>query len=322
MITEFNCPLCGLFDMSDALYKKIANRPLDNALVSCAADNIAYAPKTMSNEKWPYWYLKAEGVDPNTPMLAGFVLRCFDDFEDRTIQHADKPMELLRLLGDKVRSDSPFSRVRFDVRDAFRLKMHGFEEAISWLQVILDEGLIKFTPNVDWSSDVPMSVEDRYCTCEILPKGWSKLAELSAPRLSGQGFIAMDFNLPDRTEIQSAIEKATMNAGYDAKCVDHRELVHNKGISDKIVALIRRSRFLVADLTGANNGAYWEAGLATGIGIEVIYTVSKEWADKHPPHFDVGHISQIRWKTYADLASQLEWRLKKTLPIQTTEKIS
>ena len=40
--------------------------------------------------------------------------------------------------------------------------------------------------------------------------------------------------------------------------------------------LIRDAKFVIADLTHDNNGAYWEAGYAEGLGKPVIYICEKE----------------------------------------------
>jgi nucleoside 2-deoxyribosyltransferase len=60
---------------------------------------------------------------------------------------------------------------------------------------------------------------------------------------------------------------------------------------------IKISKFIIADLTHNNAGAYWEAGFAEGIGKSVIYTCEKsvfENADTKP-HFDVNHHLTIIW---------------------------
>jgi hypothetical protein len=37
-------------------------------------------------------------------------------------------------------------------------------------------------------------------------------------------------------------------------------------IDDQLRVALRTARFVIADLTHANNGAYWEAGFAEGLG--------------------------------------------------------
>jgi nucleoside 2-deoxyribosyltransferase len=73
---------------------------------------------------------------------------------------------------------------------------------------------------------------------------------------------------------------------------------------------IRRSRFLVVDLTDDNRGAYWEAGFGEGLGKPVIYTCEKAHFEKGI-HFDTNHHQTIVWQS-SDLASAAQ-RLKDTI---------
>jgi hypothetical protein len=59
---------------------------------------------------------------------------------------------------------------------------------------------------------------------------------------------------------------------------------------------IKNARFVVVELSRSNNGAYWEAGFAKGLGKPVIYMYSKEIGGKDEPHFDVGSDQIIFWR--------------------------
>jgi nucleoside 2-deoxyribosyltransferase len=59
---------------------------------------------------------------------------------------------------------------------------------------------------------------------------------------------------------------------------------------------IRRCRFLIADLSDDNAGAYWEAGFAEGLGKPVFYVCR---SDPRTTHFDTNHRHTVTW----DLAS-------------------
>jgi nucleoside 2-deoxyribosyltransferase len=54
------------------------------------------------------------------------------------------------------------------------------------------------------------------------------------------------------------------------------EARHPFAISTQLRVNIRRSRFLVCDLTHGNRGAYWESGFAEGLGKPAIYTCRKD----------------------------------------------
>ena len=58
---------------------------------------------------------------------------------------------------------------------------------------------------------------------------------------------------------------------------------------------IKQSKFVIADLTHDNNGAYWEAGYAEGIGIPVIYICEREKFNREKTHFDTNHLTTVLW---------------------------
>jgi nucleoside 2-deoxyribosyltransferase len=54
---------------------------------------------------------------------------------------------------------------------------------------------------------------------------------------------------------------------------------------------------VIAELSHHNNGAYWEAGFARGLGKPVIYMYNKRVGNSdRPPHFDVGSDLYIAWE--------------------------
>jgi nucleoside 2-deoxyribosyltransferase len=88
-----------------------------------------------------------------------------------------------------------------------------------------------------------------------------------------------------------AIEPAILSAGYESKRIDGHH--HNNRIDDEIIALIRRSKFVVADFTGQRGGVYFEAGYALGHGLPVIWTIRKD--DLKDVHFDNRQYNFLLW---------------------------
>jgi len=87
-------------------------------------------------------------------------------------------------------------------------------------------------------------------------------------------------------------------------------------IDDQLRVALRTSRFVVADLTHRNNGAYWEAGFAEGLGRPVIYTCrAAEWA-QGGSHFDTNHLVTVIWdpNDLQKAADQLTATIRATLP--------
>ena len=70
------------------------------------------------------------------------------------------------------------------------------------------------------------------------------------------------------------IDKAILNSGYQPIRIDKHE--HANRIDDEIIALIRQSKFVVADFTGQRGGVYFESGFALGLGLPVIWPIRKK----------------------------------------------
>jgi len=124
----------------------------------------------------------------------------------------------------------------------------------------------------------------------ISPEGWAYLAGFNPNSIIG--FIAMWFD-KRLDPVLAAIEKGIGEAGYDPKRIDKVE--HNNKIDDEIIAWIRRSKFVVADMTGNRGGVYFESGFALGLDLEVIWLCRKDRL--HRVHFDNRQYNFIEWSS-------------------------
>lgn len=151
------------------------------------------------------------------------------------------------------------------------------------------------------------------CHIKITHKGWETIRELrnKPNRDLKQGFVAMAFD-PAMNPFYENIKHGIEGAGYVARRVDKQE--HNDKICDRIIADIRQSRFLVADLTGNNNGVYFEAGFAFGLNLPVIYICHKPYFVEHGTHFDINHYNTIVYENGSDLETCLTARIQATIP--------
>ena len=123
---------------------------------------------------------------------------------------------------------------------------------------------------------------------------------------SAQGFVAMWFDDSMNDAWLSGFEPGIQAAGFRPRRIDDKDYVG--GISDEIMAEIRRSRFVVADYTGQRNGVYFEAGFAAGLGLTVIPTCRDDEVERL--HFDIKHLNTLAWKTPAELAEGLNRRIR------------
>jgi nucleoside 2-deoxyribosyltransferase len=105
------------------------------------------------------------------------------------------------------------------------------------------------------------------------------------------------------------IEQAVSDAGYRPIRID--QLEHVNRIDDEIIAQIRRSKFLVADLTGHRNGVYFEAGFMLGLGRPVIWVCNS--SAHQGTHFDTRQYNTIVYDDIDDLKSRLQFRIEALL---------
>lgn len=136
-------------------------------------------------------------------------------------------------------------------------------------------------------------------------EGWKRLGNLirNQPK-ADKAFVAMWFDDSMKFDYEEGIKPALIEAGYKPPFrVD--DTPHNEKTDDKIIKEIKESSLLIADFTGNRSGVYFEAGLAMGLGIPIIWSCKdkKEHLDKL--HFDTNHYNHILWENTEDLKNQL-----------------
>jgi hypothetical protein len=146
----------------------------------------------------------------------------------------------------------------------------------------------------------------------ISAKGWLYIDELTKTRKEiNQGFIAMDFKIETK-EISKAFIEAIEGCGYVPQRIDQKE--HNNQIVPEIFYEIRRSKFLVVDVTYPNNGAYYEAGYGEALNKQVIICCRQdEFNSSKKPHFDIAQKNTVVWSDLNELKQKLKLRIEATV---------
>ncbi len=90
------------------------------------------------------------------------------------------------------------------------------------------------------------------------------------------------------------------------------EIEHNHQIVPEMLYEIRNSKFVVAELSHHNNGAYYEAGYALGIGKEVIHICQKNQLN-NGLHFDVSQVNTICYEFIDEIPYKLRKRIEATI---------
>lgn len=111
-------------------------------------------------------------------------------------------------------------------------------------------------------------------------------------------------------EVRETIKNVIISNGYNPRIMD--EVEHNHQIVPEMLYEIRQSKFVIAELTNHNNGAYFEAGYALGVGKDVIQVCRKDTFGTDG-HFDVKQVNTILWEDQENLYKRLDARIKATI---------
>jgi hypothetical protein len=137
----------------------------------------------------------------------------------------------------------------------------------------------------------------------IKPKGWNKIEELNRQTNFKQGFVAMWFD-NSMDEYGETIKQAIKDAGFEPMLLKGEYFLDK--IDDKIIAEIKRSRFVVADVSGERPNVYYEAGFAQGLKIPVIWTIK----EGHKLHFDTQQFQHITYNNAEKLKEALYQKIR------------
>jgi nucleoside 2-deoxyribosyltransferase len=165
-----------------------------------------------------------------------------------------------------------------------------------YLKSLMDRSLVAI------SNAKTRSLEDLLYPMIITAAGWEHLEKTAADTSSKiQAFVAMSFDKELLPIYENSISPAIESVGYRPYRVDFNP--HLDRIDSKIIAEIKNSRFMVADVTCQKSGVYYEAGFAHGLGLPVIWSVRHD--DLKNVHFDTRQYNHIVWESEADLKEKL-----------------
>ncbi len=270
-MAQYHCPVCGKYEMSP------------------------FVPEIQApNHKLSAWIREQnERGDPprfTQEKTIASILAGMPDYRP-----LEKQLKLLQAL--ERQSKTPGNRVKLNHQKDYPLAFaDNPNELAFYIQALEERGLViskttKFPNTAPTVSGVT-----------IAPAGWDYLDKHASDlEEKTQAFVAMSFSDGMQSAWVDAIKPAIERAGYTAYRVD--EELHSDNLIFKIMAEVKNSRFVVADVTEQKNGVYFEAGYALGLGVPVIWSVRKDDADK--VHFDTAQYNQIRWESVEQLKESL-----------------
>ena len=288
------CGICGTYKMGDKLYRHLVDLQYDSSHwdlspLQCAA--LSHNIRKRSDESSR---TESDPLEITSEMLDSF------RSNGRLPSPAVQATNIIRFIGDKV------SRSGETVRQLpmyFRAIIGALncEEAIRLTEELVDRKTLIADPSGTAVGPHPVTGRpvSSFTNINLSLDGWEQYEAEKRGRVAGNyGFLAMQFKVPCLDSFVEEVVKPTVqDIGYDLVDMNDKRA----GIIDNIMRTrIRVAKFVIADLTHDNNGAYWEAGYAEGLGKPVIYICEKEKFKKKKTHFDTNHCTTLFWSKYRD----------------------
>jgi hypothetical protein len=205
---------------------------------------------------------------------------------------AQQAINIIRFFGDRVAaSGRPVQGVALQFPAT--VASPNRDSAMKIARELRDRGLLTALDCATYQS--PFEIMD----VDLTLAGWAEYEKERRGDTSGaHGFIAMKFGDPVLDPFVSDVVKpAVSTLGYEL--VDMRDVAEAGLIDNVMRARIRDAAFVLVDLSHANEGAYWEAGYAEGLGKPVLYLCNKDVFDDKGTHFDTNHCTTVKWDAAA-----------------------
>jgi len=295
-VAYYVCTHCGQFGMTrQAVYVLRARLDVSQPRAD-AAEAFAYTVRRMQMaQEWPL-------VD--------------SDIAERIINTAKLPTvqeqadNLIRWLGETYPHSGEQAEVSFESEGPVMgvNSADGFHFVLAGL---IDAGLIKASQMVHGQAVVVLTFA-----------GWRRFQELKIGASSGRkAFMAMQYGDPvlDRI-VDESFRAAVRETGFELFRLDDEPKAGL--LDDRMRVEIKSARFMIAELTHGNRGAYWEAGYADGLGKPVIYTCEESAWGERKTHFDTNHHLHVLWNAndIAAAMSRLKATIRATIPEATRQE--
>jgi nucleoside 2-deoxyribosyltransferase len=273
-LTQIECERCGKYTITRPARLEIAARQPGHKLIAWIRE------------------MHERGADP-----AKITSNVLENIEGNIPDYTPTQKQLILLQNIERSTPFPGRAVSISPKVDYPLAWAtNEEELVYYLRCLHERGLLRLSaPNDRFINELLNSVE-------ITAAGWDFLEKNSyKPAISSQAFVAMSFSDELKTVWENGFKKAVERAGYVAYRIDSEP--HADRIDVKIMAEIKNSRVLIADVTEQKRGVYFEAGYALGLGVPVLWSCRKD--DLKNAHFDTNHYNHILWENEGEIEEKL-----------------
>ena len=269
---RYECARCGTFVLSTPVEATIegllAEKPLRRSLMSYAirrTQRFGVDPEKITRSSLPTFW-SDERLPTLQAQVDNFLLWIGDNQETSVSWAVGRPAAIAAYVGIPISPEGDIA-------------------ALNWLR-----GQIDFQnwyeQGGDWHSQL---------TFRLTLDGSQRYQQLKkASSESRTAFMALKFGDPLLDNVvESCFKPAVKRTGFELRKLTDKQPAGL--IDNQIRAAILSGRFVIADLSHANDGAYWEAGYAEGLGLPVIYTCEEGIWNQKKTHFDTNHMVTIIW---------------------------
>ena len=289
---DYDCPRCGPFSLSGTLVSTIKSKldtPVKRAILSHAIRQM------QRDDDWPF--ITSDTVK--------------NILSDKSLPSPHEQADNLILwLGNNLAGPGETKRVTPETHQSVvgAISPSGLGFVVHYM---FDHGLIEGNQANDFG-------DFNEAVITLTFDGWDRYESIKRGALdSRKAFMAMKFGDTKLDDVYlKCFKPAVEKTGFHLERIDEEPKAGS--IDDRLRVEILTARFLLADLTYGNQGAYWEAGFSEGLGKPVIYTCEEKFFHRKEPykesggvHFDANHQMIIVWDEN-DLPKTTE-RLKATV---------
>jgi len=287
-VLQFDCEICGKFQIKAALSSSLSNDETDNVRLLRPALSAYTRQRSEAG-------IATELDEDNWRRAAE---------SHRQTAVSDKIRKLLAIAGSKTQFAGDPAML-YPYRDFPLIDSVGEDEMVYLLKSLLASDYL----SLQWPASVD-EITARQCNVIVTVKGWEQLQPLGrGAGIPGRCFVAMSFDKSLDGLYTDGIEGAIRDCGYMPVRLDREN--YNENINDRMLAEIRLAQFIVADFTGQKHGVYFEAGFALALGRPVMWLCSEN--DFKNVHFDTNHYNHIVWRDATDLRQKLADRIRATI---------
>jgi hypothetical protein len=258
------CTRCGKFEVTDSAITMFQNSEINTKPLSLS-----------------YWIRQRQTKESKVIIDLNLMRKLLVNFEPpKPREQADN---LLLWIGSNVKKP-----------DAVIIR--SFNDLISIVGAVDEANVIYLAQYLNDQKYIIYKYSSTQLHAQMTFNGWDRYYELQkSNKESRLAFMAMKFDNETLENIfNTIIKESVFKTGFDIRILS--EVKRSGLIDDKLRVEIRRSKFIIADLTDDNNGAYWEAVYAEGLGMPVIYICEEDKFREKKTHFDTNHHLTVLWK--------------------------